>query len=259
VDDEDERSDEELRKYANAMYDEMDKDKDDKVTWEEYYHVVRKDQDYVGETKAEEKEDFLQIDANNDGHISRAELVKDWLREDLDFADDDELDEDDEDDEDEDDEDEDDEGPEGGRDEDDEASGVKKSSLSKSSKSSSKSSSSKAAAKESSKDGTLGDKLKETALKIFKTRAPKASSINVKLFQTGGVSWSQADGHCRKLNKRICPERAIMQLKLCRDPDPSHKGRSTPLDTPGVWMVLDKCQKENHGADLAKKALIACC
>jgi len=257
VDEEDERSDEELKRYANAMYDEMDKNKDDKVTWEEYYHVVRKDKDYTGETKAEEEEDFREIDANHDGLVTRQEFVDDWLRDDLEFADDDELDDEDEDEDDEDDDEEDEADADVDDEDEDEDRPLKKKASSSSSASKSKAAAPPKVA--GGDDETLGDKLKETALKIFKTRAPTAKSINVKLFQAEGVSWGQSEQHCRKLGKRLCPERAVQQLKLCRDPDPSHKGRSVPIDAPGVWVTLETCTRESHGEDRAKKALIACC
>lgn len=75
-DEDDKRSEEEMTEYANVMFDKMDKNENDRVSWKEYHKVIKNDVDFEDETTAEQREDFDEIDANKDGYISRDEMVR---------------------------------------------------------------------------------------------------------------------------------------------------------------------------------------
>lgn len=62
---------------------------------------------------------------------------------------------------------------------------------------------------------TLGQSIKNMAVRMFRSRAPKPKSINVMLYQAKGVRWSAADHHCRKMHKMICPMKVSVLPRAC--------------------------------------------
>jgi len=58
---------------------------------------------------------------------------------------------------------------------------------------------------------SLGVTLKNAALRLFKQRAPRPQSLNVRLMTSDSkVSWAQADRQCKSVKKRLCPDMVLV-------------------------------------------------
>jgi Ca2+-binding EF-hand superfamily protein len=76
----------------------------------------------------------------------------------------------------------------------------------------------------------LGEQLKRAALRLFRQRAPRPSSLGVQLLTSNvAVSWAQAQRQCVAIRKRVCGDDVLDKLRLCHDKDPHHLNRCLAL------------------------------
>jgi len=107
---------------------------------------------------------------------------------------------------------------------------------------------------------SLGVTLKNAALRLFKQRAPRPQSLNVRLMTSDSkVSWAQADRQCKSVKKRLCPDMVLENLRMCHDKDPHHRGRWLPSEDFLEWVELDTCAKSKLPRDARRLPIIACC
>jgi len=246
----------ELEEMADLMFDEMDvAPNDNMVSWKEWQALVSRDMPDFDES--DERSTFETVDKNNDGFIDRGELREDWKREDLQFLSKDGFDNDDD-------------GfpdrengvAEPGRPPADE-NGLSEPLLESNGPLRQGDQPAEMPGAPPQVDGapskSLGKTIVESALKLFKARAPKPHTLSVKLFQAKSATWAQASDKCAQDNQRLCPLTVVSQLRLCQDQDPHHRAMWTPLSEQDEWIELSTCNVNRMPESYKLQSLVACC